>query len=232
MRKRTDDQASRLSSVDARMDAQKNAQQRSAGELHEMMTRITSVMRGDLGDQIASLRDEVVPKLGDVVILAREAKRLAESAAIAAATAGGGISSGGGGGGGGSSGFGGMGMHGNVGAQATTFNHMQTALSRASVNAEEALRVARDVSSKIGALDAGMAARVVKANETSVARCNVLDAHISALTKRVDMLSSEIAVSRESSERHNPGLGTRATRRHGGYGMTDTAGDGIGLGLI
>ena len=67
----------------------KNAQQRSAGELHEMMTRITSVMRGDLGDQISSLRDDIVPKVGDAAILAREAKRLAENAVVAAATAGG-----------------------------------------------------------------------------------------------------------------------------------------------
>ena len=126
-----------------------------------------------------------------------------------------------------------MGVPGNVGAQATSFNHMQTAPSRTSVNAEEALRVARDVSSKIGALDADMAARVVKANETSVARCNVLDARISALTKRVDVLSSEIATSREGSELRNPGLGARAGRRITRIGTTtDKAGGRVGLGLI
>ena len=92
-------------------------------------------------------------------------------------------------------------MHGNVGAQTTTINHMQTSVSRASVNAEDALRLAREVSTKIGSLEVSMSARVIKANEVGNARMEEFNARISALTKRVDVLSSEIAVAREGNVR-------------------------------
>ena len=151
------------------------------------------------------MRDDIVPKVGDAAILAREAKRLAENAVVAAATAGGRSD-------GGSVA---IDARGDVAAQTTTLNHMQASVSRASVNAEEALRLAREMSSKIGSLEAGMSARVVMANEAGTARTKELNARVSALTKRVDLLSSEIAVARGSNTIHK-----------------GIQGEGIGLGLI
>ena len=71
------------------------------------------------------------------------------------------------------------------------------------------------MSSKIGSLEAGMSARVVMANEAGTARTKELNARVSALTKRVDLLSSEIAVARGSNTIHK-----------------GIQGEGIGLGLI
>jgi hypothetical protein len=162
MRQRTDEQATRLSDLDGRMDSQSSVQQRANSELHELVARITSVLRGDLGDQLKVVRQDLVEKIekqGDCNEMKMSAIRQEQRSQDG------------------------------MSQQNEIASHMQATASRAAVDANEALRFAREAMAKIGSVDAGLAARIVQARESA-------SSSLKDLTLRVDILSSEFAVQR------------------------------------
>jgi CRP-like cAMP-binding protein len=59
MRQRTDEQATKLSNLGSTIDSHSTTQQRANSELHELVARITSVMRGDLSDQLKMMVTQI-----------------------------------------------------------------------------------------------------------------------------------------------------------------------------
>ncbi len=167
-RKRTEDQACRLATVQAQLDSQTTAQQRANSELHELVARITTVMRGDLGDQLKALRGETEERLE------QNSKQLESRMAVKLAS-----------------------VHSSVEEEAeqrAMLNAIVGHASQAQVQAEEALRCAREAAAKIGSVDAGHAARIAQARDAATMRSRELQGHVDALTRRVDQLSSEITM--------------------------------------
>ena len=169
LRQRTDDQATRLSDLGSRIDTQNGTQQRANSELHELVTRITSVMRGDLFDQLKIIRNDLIEKIDEKAhATERSVRDILQS---------------------------GEGEH--VSKQSDIANHVQATASRASVDADEALRYSREALAKIGSVDAGLAARLVQARESAARRTKELETNVENLTRRVDVLSSELATRRK-----------------------------------
>ena len=169
LRQRTDDQATRLSDLGSRIDTQNGTQQRANSELHELVTRITSVMQGDLFDQLKIIRNDLIEKIDEKAhATERSVRDILQS---------------------------GEGEH--VSKQSDIANHVQATASRASVDADEALRYSREALAKIGSVDAGLAARLVQARESAARRTKELETNVENLTRRVDVLSSELATRRK-----------------------------------
>ncbi len=76
---------------------------------------------------------------------------------------------------------------------AEIMNHAQTTASRAAVDADEALRYAREAMAKKGSVDAGLASRIVNSRQKSARRALDIENELEKLIRRVDVLSSELA---------------------------------------
>ena len=169
MRKRTDEQASKLSDLGGRVDSTNSIQQRANSELHELVTRITSVMRADMNDNLENTKLDLIEKIEDarssldIQIRGSKARNGGDDSTMQAAE---------------------------------MVNHVQATASRAAVDADEALRYAREAMAKIGSVDVGLAARVVQVRESANKRNIQVAELVDGLTRRVDLLSSEIAMQR------------------------------------
>ena len=169
MRKRTDEQASKLSDLGGRVDSTNSIQQRANSELHELVTRITSVMRADMNDNLENTKLDLIEKIEDarssldIQIRGSKARSGGDDSTMQAAE---------------------------------MVNHVQATASRAAVDADEALRYAREAMAKIGSVDVGLAARVVQVRESANKRNIQVAELVDGLTRRVDLLSSEIAMQR------------------------------------
>lgn len=165
MRQRTDEQATKLSNLGSTIDSHSTTQQRANSELHELVARITSVMRGDLSDQLKMMVTQISLDTDEKIAnsLAHEKKTKQDDS------------------------------NSNATKYAEIMNHAQTTASRAAVDADEALRYAREAMAKIGSVDAGLASRIVNSSQKSAKTSTVLASRIEKLTRRVDVLSSELA---------------------------------------
>ena len=176
MRQRHDEQSKKISDLGSLLASQSTTQQRANSELHELVARITSVMRGDLGDQLKLIRENLNATIDEKI---QQFDRKFEFNILA---------------------------NDNSKKYSEIINQIQQTASTAAVDADEALRYAREAMAKIGSVDAGLAARVVQARQVASERTSGVESSLENLTRRIDGLSSEIANSRRLSHQESLGI--------------------------